>query len=135
MSKRQKERRSFTELERRLIWERGAGMCGICDLAVAFDSDMHIDHVVAWANGGRNEPSNLRATHARCNLTCANRCDAAKPGPRPVRGKPKVPFSTRLHVEHVEFLRSLDNAARFIERMIEESPEFQAWLAAREAAA
>jgi 5-methylcytosine-specific restriction endonuclease McrA len=48
--------------------------CGICGgpidpaLRRPHPDALHIDHVEPRAGGGSDAPSNLRATHARCNL-------------------------------------------------------------------
>lgn len=52
-------------------------------------------------------------------------------GPQPKRGVPKIPFSTRIHVEHAEFLDSLPNKAGWLERVIDEHPDFISWGEAR----
>lgn len=52
---------------RRALWERDGGLCGICGIAVDFGAGMDIDHVVQRAEGGSDDPSNLRVTHQRCN--------------------------------------------------------------------
>jgi hypothetical protein len=62
--------RAFFSTEfRRKIWLRDQGVCGVCKQPVAFDSDMHVDHIVQICMGGGNEESNLRASHALCNWT------------------------------------------------------------------
>lgn len=52
---------------RREIWERDKGICGICQVPVAFDRFMHIDHIVPREQDGCDHPENLRATHRPCN--------------------------------------------------------------------
>jgi hypothetical protein len=52
---------------RRWIYERDGGICGICRHPVEFDS-MHVDHVRPRIEGGNNHVTNLRVSHAECNL-------------------------------------------------------------------
>lgn len=41
--------------------------CGICGGRVMVD-DVHVDHRLAVALGGTDDPANLRVTHSTCNL-------------------------------------------------------------------
>lgn len=59
---------AFTAQQRRGIWERDGGRCGICGKPVAFDRNMHIDHIMPLHVGGSNHAHNLRPTHGRCNM-------------------------------------------------------------------
>jgi hypothetical protein len=52
---------------RRFLYDRDQGICGICREPVAFGRSMDIDHVVQLADGGSDDPSNLRITHYQCN--------------------------------------------------------------------
>jgi hypothetical protein len=52
---------------RRRIWERDAGICGLCREPVALSPLMHLDHVIQRHHGGADHWDNLRATHAACN--------------------------------------------------------------------
>lgn len=51
------------------MWERQAGLCALCHrpMAPSF-TDVHVDHRMALANGGKHESANLQLTHATCNL-------------------------------------------------------------------
>lgn len=40
--------------------------CGICGAPVPSD-DVHIDHIVALANGGPHEEANMQVAHSLCN--------------------------------------------------------------------
>lgn len=59
---------------RRVIWERDAGICGICKEPVAF-GDMELDHVFPRSHGGPDDPANLQPSHEPCNrrkgISCA----------------------------------------------------------------
>lgn len=52
---------------RRFLYDRDKGLCGLCREPVVFGSKMDIDHIVQLAEGGSDDPSNLRVTHERCN--------------------------------------------------------------------
>jgi len=54
-------------IDRRAIYDRDRGFCGICGLVVPFQQ-MHLDHVIPEKLGGKTEPDNLRVAHARCNI-------------------------------------------------------------------
>lgn len=51
---------------RRWLHDRDSGLCGICGEPVDL-AKMDIDHIVQLAEGGSDDPSNLRVTHAPCN--------------------------------------------------------------------
>lgn len=42
--------------------------CHLCSKPINAPDDLHIDHVVPWAEGGTTTLQNLRPAHARCNL-------------------------------------------------------------------
>jgi plasmid maintenance system killer protein len=65
------------------IWKRDRGRCGSCPKEVSFDRLMEVDHIVPFGQGGSDEPSNLRATHSRCNQTRMKRPRRASPSARP----------------------------------------------------
>lgn len=50
-----------------VVYERDAGICGICLSAVARDSAWQVDHVVPLSSGGAHTYGNVQLTHARCN--------------------------------------------------------------------
>jgi DNA-binding XRE family transcriptional regulator len=54
-------------IDRRAIYDRDGGFCGICGLVVPFD-EMQLDHVTPRMLGGADDANNLRATHAMCNV-------------------------------------------------------------------
>jgi len=51
---------------RRWIYERDAGVCGLCAKPVPFE-EMHVDHIRPRIDGGNDRVDNLRITHPRCN--------------------------------------------------------------------
>lgn len=53
---------------RRRIWERDAGICGLCGEAVALSPVMHLDHIVQRHDGGADHWDNFRIAHAVCNM-------------------------------------------------------------------
>lgn len=64
-------RRCVTPRQRRYIYNRHFGYCGICGLEVAF-ADMVIDHVLPVSRGGADELGNMQPAHALCNHRKAN---------------------------------------------------------------
>lgn len=53
-------------IDRRAVWNRDGGICGLCAEPVAFDA-MHLDHIKPVAKGGPHTFDNLQPTHPRCN--------------------------------------------------------------------
>ena len=43
-------------------------VCGICGLPIFDLSDLHLDHIVPIAEGGKDCRDNMRCTHSKCNL-------------------------------------------------------------------
>jgi len=64
------ERRQWTALERKEIWERSGKECYYCGKMLAsFEGDeMHVDHRVPVVAGGGDDLDNLVAACPRCNL-------------------------------------------------------------------
>lgn len=54
------------QIFRRRLWERDAGICGICRELVELDN-MDIDHIHPQSLGGADHWDNFRVTHPRCN--------------------------------------------------------------------
>lgn len=52
---------------REAVIHRDRGICQICGQPVPHGTG-HVDHITPRADGGSTEPTNLRLTHARCNL-------------------------------------------------------------------
>lgn len=61
------------EPTRQRVAERDGWTCALCGEAIdpalrkPHPDALHIDHLEQRAAGGSDDPSNLRATHARCN--------------------------------------------------------------------
>jgi 5-methylcytosine-specific restriction endonuclease McrA len=51
-----------------VVFDRDAGICGICHASVARSSDWHIDHIAPLARGGKHSYANVQLTHAKCNI-------------------------------------------------------------------
>jgi hypothetical protein len=51
---------------RRMIYERDAGLCWLCEVPVAYES-MTLDHVIPISKGGADGPENLALAHLSCN--------------------------------------------------------------------
>lgn len=61
-----KRSRSLSPALRRAVVDRDGYVCGLCGGDVAA-GDVHIDHIVPWSLGGRDEMENLQVAHAWCN--------------------------------------------------------------------
>lgn len=59
--------RHLTRNDRLKIWKRDGGICQLCLAPVAFDRNMHADHIAPLILGGCDHLENLRTTHGRCN--------------------------------------------------------------------
>jgi hypothetical protein len=55
-------------LPRRDVFERDGWRCSYCDVEITMTTG-HADHVVPRSRGGSDDPSNLVAACARCNLS------------------------------------------------------------------
>ncbi len=53
-------------VDRRVVYERGAGVCGICRNPVAADA-FAVDHIIPIAAGGEHSYANTQPAHPRCN--------------------------------------------------------------------
>ena len=53
---------------RQAIYTRDHGICQICGQPAPFDRG-HVDHILPQLYGGTDRSTNLRWTHARCNLS------------------------------------------------------------------
>lgn len=65
------ERRSFTAKERRDIYVRDEGKCGICGKFVAPD-EFTIDHIIPISKGGTYDYENLQCCCYNCNQIKSN---------------------------------------------------------------
>ena len=66
-------------VDRRVVFERGGGICGICRDPVQLET-FHIDHTIPLSKGGEHSYANTQPTHPRCNLRKGARIDAAPSG-------------------------------------------------------
>lgn len=66
-ARRARERDAFVEnVDRRFVWALHEGRCGICRDPVWLE-EMHLDHVVPLARGGKHEYPNVQPAHETCN--------------------------------------------------------------------
>lgn len=61
--------RGIPAVLREAVIERYGMLCHLCGGKIDPAEEMHIDHLVPWAQGGRTTLENLRPAHARCNLS------------------------------------------------------------------
>jgi 5-methylcytosine-specific restriction endonuclease McrA len=55
------------------ILARDGMFCYLCQTEISSRSDLHFDHVTPLSKGGPHRESNLKPTHARCNLSKGSR--------------------------------------------------------------
>lgn len=55
------------DVDPRVVFERDAGVCGICGKEVQSD-DWHLDHIIPLAAGGSHTYGNVQVSHPLCNL-------------------------------------------------------------------
>lgn len=60
--------RGITAAVRDAVMERYGWLCHLCQQPIEHPSELHIDHLVPWAQGGTTTVENLRPAHAACNL-------------------------------------------------------------------
>jgi 5-methylcytosine-specific restriction endonuclease McrA len=60
------KRKRATEAQRTFLSTRQAGRCAICGFPLSVQ--MHVDHIIPRAKGGRNGINNLQLVCARCNI-------------------------------------------------------------------
>lgn len=53
---------------RQQVLARSANRCAICRQPFVEGDEIHLDHIIPWAEGGLTVLENLQPTHARCNL-------------------------------------------------------------------
>ncbi len=58
--------------------------CPECRKTMRYGEAFHVDHIVPVVHGGTNDPSNLRITHAQCNLRRGTRSPNAQREPDPL---------------------------------------------------
>lgn len=57
----------YEDVDPRVVFERDAGVCGICGKEVQSD-DWHLDHIIPLAAGGSHLYGNVQVSHPLCNL-------------------------------------------------------------------
>jgi len=63
--------RSFTDTEKRTLYERQKGICPACDNPFEFE-EMQGDHITPWSEGGKTQLSNGQMLCKDCNRTKSN---------------------------------------------------------------
>lgn len=53
------------------VWARDRGICQLCFKPIGTER-AHIDHILPFSKGGRDELDNLRLTHSTCNVSRGN---------------------------------------------------------------
>jgi 5-methylcytosine-specific restriction endonuclease McrA len=67
MAHRARKRAAFVEsVNRKVVYERDGGVCGVCGLSVA-KREMSLDHIRPLSKGGEHSYRNIQLTHGRCN--------------------------------------------------------------------
>jgi len=65
--------RSFTDTNKRTMYERQAGICVLCSERFVIDQ-MEADHITPWSQGGRTDLTNGRMLCRDCNRGCTEFC-------------------------------------------------------------
>lgn len=60
--------RAITARMRAMVLERFGWRCHLCNGVIPDKTELHIDHLVPWAVGGKTTLDNLRPAHVVCNL-------------------------------------------------------------------
>jgi 5-methylcytosine-specific restriction protein A len=60
-------RKSFTDKQRATLFIEHGGRCHLCGGAIQAGQTWDVDHVIPLAQGGSNDPSNLRPAHEKCH--------------------------------------------------------------------
>lgn len=77
------------------IVHRDGWTCAYCSAPLRISSEIHLDHVIPVAHGGRNKPGNLVVTCAACNLSRGS-------GPLPERARAEVERRLALPLDRAE---------------------------------
>lgn len=73
--------RAFVEVvDPAVVFDRDKGICGICSLPVAVQSDWHVDHIVPLAKGGEHSYANVQLAHGACNRSKGAKLPVAPSG-------------------------------------------------------
>lgn len=62
------EERFVEHVDRAVVFQRDAGVCGLCGERVD-PTDFHVDHIVPLSAGGEHSYANSQVSHPRCNRT------------------------------------------------------------------
>ena len=54
------------DVDHAVVFERDAGVCGICNLPVGLDA-WHLDHIKPLSKGGEHSYANTQVSHPTCN--------------------------------------------------------------------
>lgn len=65
-------------IDRRVVYARGNGMCGICQKSKV-RKKWHMDHIIPVSKGGTHCYYNLQPSHVRCNLRKGSKLIATQP--------------------------------------------------------
>jgi hypothetical protein len=65
-------------IDRTVIYERDAGLCGFCGEPVP-RGRFHVDHIKPQACGGGSESENLRLAHVLCNISAGSQARVGFP--------------------------------------------------------
>lgn len=60
--------RGISPRMRAMVLDRYGWCCHLCGHVIGSEAELHIDHLIPWAEGGRTTLENLRPAHAGCNL-------------------------------------------------------------------
>lgn len=60
------DQRYFSSKQKKIIWDRDRGICGICWRKVR-ESEWHADHITPWSLGGMTVIENGQVSHKECN--------------------------------------------------------------------
>lgn len=56
------------DVDRRTVYERDNGVCGLCGRADVDPCDFHVDHIIPISRGGEHSYANVQLAHPACNL-------------------------------------------------------------------
>ena len=69
------EKRTFSESLKQKFWRRHSHVCQICKKKISQYQNATLDHIVAWAKGGKTKESNAQLAHKRCNQKKKDKID------------------------------------------------------------
>jgi hypothetical protein len=79
------------------LWKRDRGLCFLCETSLAdeltnFENTIEIHHIVAFAEGGSNEKSNLALVHRSCHANWHQEYSIKTPNNKKKYTKPRQTF-------------------------------------------